>query len=83
MKRSLKIDYQNHAQIPKHKTIAKPAESRQNPLKQSTMLLVYYVCLPYFIPNKLYFYIMYSAAKRAFGEYGKLYIIYIMRLLII
>lgn len=62
MTRLLKIDYQNHAQIPKHKTIAKPAESRQNPLKQSTMLWVYYVCLLFVQAKETHMtsYIMYS-----------------------
>ena len=51
MTRSLKIDHQNHAQIPKHKTIAKPIEFRQNPLKQSTMLLVYIMSVCHIHPR--------------------------------
>ena len=39
-----------------------------------------YVCCLMKPKQRLSDYIMYSAAKRAFGEYGKLYIIYIMRL---
>lgn len=77
MTRSLKIDYQNHAQIPKHNIIAKPAESRHNRKPACT---VYYVNCVFLTSTKpILFILCIVVVEMSAANKTQLYIIYIMR----